>query len=322
MPHNADALVYKGVTCLNSAPNTYSGKILRGQRAVHALTLTVKAYACLVLWKLHQCQYPIGMIVYPSKGGKTMTYILVTNDDGVDAPGLFALATAMRQLGEVQVVAPATNQSASGHKKTLYQSIAVEQTTLRDGTPAVAVHGSPADCIAISALGMVKWPARIVVSGINRGANMGQDITYSGTVTAALEASIQGLAAVAVSLNHHTADEVEDYEEAARIAVRVVEQVLERGLPPLSILNLNVPVAKPVKGIRLTRQGIRIYNDALETDGDTAYRIGGEPPTGIVDEEGTDLWAVHRGYASLTPIHLDLTAHRFLADLAAWDITL
>ena len=131
-----------------------------------------------------------------------MTYILVTNDDGVQAPGLFALAEAMRSLGEVDVVAPARNQSASGHKKTLFTDIPVEKTTLRDGSPALAVDGSPADCIALTALGMSRWPPRLVVSGINRGANMGQDITYSGTVTAALEATINGVPRLA-DLAHH-----------------------------------------------------------------------------------------------------------------------
>jgi 5'-nucleotidase len=250
-----------------------------------------------------------------------VTYVLVTNDDGVHAPGIFALAKAMREIGEVEVIAPAINQSASGHKKTLKQDIPVQRTTLQDGTPALAVTGSPADCIAITALGMSRWPPNIVVSGINRGANMGQDITYSGTVSAALEATIHGVPAVAVSLANHGANSVEDYENAANIAVTVVRKVLEKGLPPLTIVNLNVPAIGPTPSIRLTRQGVRIYNDELDNEGEI-YRIVGPEPTGMTEEEGTDLWAVHNGYASLTPIHLDLTAHRFLADLAAWDITL
>lgn len=249
-----------------------------------------------------------------------MTDILVTNDDGVQAPGLLALAQALRQLGEVQVIAPARNQSASGHKKTLFQDIAVSQTRLADGTPALAVDGSPADCIALAALGIVAWPARIVVSGINRGGNMGQDITYSGTVTAALEASIQGVPAVAVSLADRHADQVAAYERAAGAAVAVVRRVLEHGLPPFTVLNLNVPPGE-FKGIRLTRQGLRIYTDELERCGDV-YRIVGPEPGGDINQIGTDLWAVHHGYASLTPLHLDMTVHRLLADLAAWDITL
>lgn len=250
-----------------------------------------------------------------------MTYILVTNDDGVYAPGIFALARAMREIGEVQVIAPATNQSASGHKKTLFQDIPVSQTVLDDGSDALAVSGSPADCIALAALGLAKWPPRIVVSGINRGGNMGQDITYSGTVTAALEATINGVPAVAVSLSQRDADHPDDYAEAARVAVQVVKKTLEKGLPPFTILNVNVPNGgQPVKGIRLCRQGLRIYNDELAKAGDI-YRIVGPEPTGVTDDEGTDLWAIHNGYASLTPIHLDLTAHHLMASVAAWDIT-
>jgi 5'-nucleotidase len=250
-----------------------------------------------------------------------LTNILVTNDDGVYAPGLLALATAMRSLGEVQVIAPSANQSAGGHKKTLFQAMAVKEATLADGTSALAVDGSPADCIALAALGMAKWPARVVVSGVNRGANMGQDITYSGTVTAALEATINGLPALAVSLTTTQADAYDDYVPAAQMAVQVVRRLLEKGLPPLTILNLNVPPGEAVKGLRLTRQGVRIYHDKLAQEGEH-YRITGPEPGGVTDEEGTDIWAVHNGYASLTPIHLDMTAHRFLADLAAWDITL
>ncbi len=250
-----------------------------------------------------------------------MTYILVTNDDGVMAPGLLALATAMRDIGEVQVIAPATNQSASGHKKTLFQDMPVSEVVMADGVTALAVDGSPADGIALAALGLAKWPPRIVVSGINRGGNMGQDITYSGTVTAALEATIHGVPAVAVSLDQRDADLKDDYTTAAQIAVRVVKIVLEKGLPPFTVLNLNVPKGKLINGLRLTRQGVRIYNDEIEQI-ESSYRIVGPEPTGMIDEEGTDLWAVHNGYASLTPIHLDLTAHRFLADLAAWDITI
>jgi len=250
-----------------------------------------------------------------------VTYILVTNDDGVQAPGILALVMAMRQFGEVRVVAPAINQSASGHKKTLYQDLPTAEVTLVDGTPALAVSGSPADCIALASLGAVQWPPRLVVSGINRGPNMGQDITYSGTVTAALESAIQSVPALAISLDNREANTVADYQLAAETAAKVVSYMLQKSLPPLTILNLNVPNRDEVRGIRLTRQGIRIYRDELEKDGNI-YRIVGPEPTGVTDEEGTDLWAIYEGYASLTPLHLDLTAHRFLADLAAWDIIL
>lgn len=249
-----------------------------------------------------------------------MVYLLVTNDDGIDAPGIQALAAAMKRLGDVRVSAPSTNQSASGHKKTLFQDIPFRKTELTDGTPALAVGGSPADCIAISALGAQKWPPRLVVSGINRGANMGQDITYSGTVTAALEATINGVPGIAISLDNHDADKVEDYAAAAEVAFAVVRRALEQVIPPFTILNVNVPAGE-VKGLRVARQGVRIYRDVLVQNGDS-YRIAGDRPSGILTEQGTDMWAVNNGYASITPIHLDMTAHKFMADLAAWDIDL
>jgi 5'-nucleotidase len=254
------------------------------------------------------------------KRSKNVAQIIVTNDDGVQAPGILALAAALRELGEVQVIAPSLNQSAGGHKKTLFQDIPVSEVVLADGSPAVSAGGSPADCIALAALGLVSWPPRLVVSGINRGPNMGQDVTYSGTVTAALESTIQGVPALAVSLDNRSANRVEDYQEAARVALVVARMMIEKDIPPLSILNLNIPNVAQVNGIRLTRQGVRIYTDQLVRDGNM-YQIVGPDPGGRLDEEGTDLWAVHNGYASLTPIHLDLTAHRFLANLAAWNIT-
>ena len=150
---------------------------------------------------------------------------------------------------------------------------------------------------------------------------MGQDVTYSGTVTAALEATIHGVPALAVSREANTRDDTdrpEEYAHAAELAAEVARRILEKGLPPFTILSLNMPGGES-RGLRLTRQGVRIYNDEIERNG-PYYRIAGDPPTGDVDEIGTDLWAVHRGFASLTPLHLDLTRHRFLAELSAWDL--
>jgi 5'-nucleotidase len=255
------------------------------------------------------------------KHGDSMTYILTTNDDGYDAPGILALSTAMREFGAVGVVAPARNQSASGHKKTLFNEIPYFNTQLADESPVLAVDGSPADCIAVAALGAYQWPPDLVVSGINRGANLGQDVTYSGTVTAALEASIHGVPAVAFSLESHDADKVEDYAVAAKVAIAVVRRVLNHSLPPLTILNVNIPNIKNLKGIRITKQGIREYCDELVRTENT-FQIAGPPPGGQTDKGGTDLWALHNGYVSVTPIHLDLTAHRFMADLASWNLGL
>ena len=162
-----------------------------------------------------------------------MTSILVTNDDGYDAPGIQALAEAMRALGDVKICAPKANQSASGHKITLFQNIEVSRGAVGQGIPALAVGGSPADCIALSLLGLVDASPDIVVSGINRGENMGQDLTYSGTVTAALEAAIHGIPAVAFSLARADADCLDHYKVAAQIAIPIVKMAARQGLAAL-----------------------------------------------------------------------------------------
>ena len=252
-----------------------------------------------------------------------MASILVTNDDGYAAPGILALATAMRALGDVQVCAPSSNQSASGHKITLFQDIRYRRCVIGGDIPTLAVDGSPADCIALSLLGLVDGKPDIVVSGINRGENMSQDLTYSGTVTAALEAAIHGYKAVAVSLADTRADCVDEYAVAAHVARIVARETLSRGLPPLTILNVNVPpvdTLDDLRGIRITRQGVRDYRDKLVHVRDGVAKFGGESPTGDLDEIGTDLWAVHRDYASVTPVHLDMTAHAIMADVMAWDL--
>ena len=254
-----------------------------------------------------------------------MASIIVTNDDGYDAPGILALAEAMAELGDVQVCAPAVNQSASGHKITLFQDISFARSTIGGDIPALAVGGSPADCIALSLLGLVDASPDIVVSGINRGENMGQDLTYSGTVSAALEAAIHGIPAVAFSLARADADCLEHYGVAAKVALPIVKMALARGLPPFTILNVNVPPVTQLadlRGIRLTRQGVRIYRDRLVEVAAGVVRVEGEPPGANTDELGTDVWAVHRNYVSVTPVHLDMTAHQFMADLAAWDLQL
>ena len=254
-----------------------------------------------------------------------VTSIIVTNDDGYDAPGILALAQSMRALGEVQVCAPAANQSASGHKITLFQDISYRRGVIGGDIPTLAVGGSPADCIALALLGLVDERPDIVVSGINRGENMAQDLTYSGTVTAALEAAIHGLPAVAFSLARADADCLDDYAVAARVAIPIVEMALTHGLPPFTILNVNVPPVQrleDLRGIRLTRQGLRVYRDRLVDVAEGVARVEGEPPTANTDELGTDVWAAHRDYVSVTPVHLDMTAHRFMADLEAWDLRL
>jgi 5'-nucleotidase len=249
-------------------------------------------------------------------------HILVTNDDGVRAPGLLALAGVMRQLGAVTVIAPHQNQSAIGHRKTMHKPLRAWQVRLADGTPAIASSGSPADAVALALLGLVAEPVHMVVSGINHGPNLSRDITYSGTVTAAMEGVIWNLPALAVSLD--TFGEA-DYAGAAEAALRVARLVAEHGLPPLTLLNVNIPALPPeqIAGVRVTRQGRRVYQDKLvqrlDPRGQPYYWIGGKAPGGDYDEEGTDVCAVAHGYISVTPITMDMTNHEAIGALQKWE---
>ncbi len=251
-------------------------------------------------------------------------HILVTNDDGVSAPGLLALAQTLRSLGTVSVLAPDHNWSASGHVKTLHRPLRVKETQLADGTPAFACDGAPSDCVALAVLGLLREKIDLVVSGINSNANLGHDVTYSGTVTAAMEAAIWGMPGIAVSLDvPENPTGVPDYGPAARLAGRVVRQVIEHGLPRNVLLNVNVPYLpdEQIQGVRITRQGLRVYRDSLDSRKDPRgrpyYWIGGEAPTGL-PEEGTDIGALAAGAVSITPLHLDLTSYTAMGELQSW----
>lgn len=250
-------------------------------------------------------------------------HILVTNDDGVWASGLLALAKEMRKLGRVTVFGPDRNWSVSGHVKTLDHPLRVRETTLADGSAAFASDGAPSDCVALALLGLID-PTDIVVSGINPSANISHDVTYSGTVTAAMEAVIANVKGIAVSLNApEAAKDSLDYTTAAIVARHVVEQVIADGLPEGAVLNVNVPYLKEseLKGYMITRQGLRVYRDALDERRDPRgrpyYWIGGEAPTGIA-EDGTDVGALAEGYVSITPLQLDLTNYKAMDTLKKW----
>ena len=252
-----------------------------------------------------------------------MTHILITNDDGVTAPGLLSLAQEMRKLGKVTILAPDRNWSASGHVKTMHRPLRVRDVQLRDGTLALASDGAPSDCVALALLGVVEDQIDLVISGINPNANIGHDITYSGTVTAAMEAVIGGIPGVAVSLDspeNHLG--VLDYAPAARAAHWVVAQLWSAGFPPRTVVNINVPYMKDeeIEGVLITRQGQRVYRDQLDhrkdPRGKSYYWIGGEAPTGVV-EDGTDYGAIKGGYVSVTPLQLDLTAYQIQDELKA-----
>ena len=239
--------------------------------------------------------------------------ILVTNDDGVTAPGLLALVQEMRRVGRVRVLAPDRNWSASGHVKTMHRPLRVWEVLLADSTAAFTSDGAPSDCVAVALLGYLDEKEDLVVSGINPNANIGHDVTYSGTVTAAMEAVIGGVPGIAVSLHspeNHLGDL--DYGPAARVARNIVERLFTNGMDSKTLLNVNVPYLTDheIKGVMVTRQGLRLYRDRLDerTDprGRPYYWIGGDAPTAVPDE-GTDFGALAQGYVSITPLDLDLT---------------
>lgn len=252
-------------------------------------------------------------------------HILVTNDDGVYAPGLLTLAQEMRALGKVTIFAPDHNWSASGHVKTMERPLRAHEVTLADGSTALTTDGAPSDSVALALLGLVKEKIDLVVSGINPHENIGHDVTYSGTVTAAMEAVIGGVPGIAVSLN--APDDfrgVLEYSTAARVARQVAGKVLSEGLPEGVLLNVNVPYLRldELKGFMVTRQGLRVYRDELvsRTDprGRPYYWIGGEFPTGV-EEQGTDYGAIKAGYVSITPLQLDLTAREAMGEIKKWE---
>jgi len=245
--------------------------------------------------------------------------ILVTNDDGYSAPGLLALKIALSKVGTALVVAPERNFTASGHVKTMHKPLRINPVELADGSTAYAASGAPSDCVALVLLGALDFMPDVVVSGINPNLNLGHDVTYSGTVTAAMEGSIGGVPSIAVS-----AASAEVYQDAADFTAGLVVNVFEKGLPRDVLLNVNVPL-RPFQGVRVTRMGKRVYRDELvvrhDPRGRPYYWIGGEQPSGIPDE-GTDIWAIQNGYVSVTPIQLDLTGHAWIESLRAWNLTL
>ena len=254
-----------------------------------------------------------------------MTHILVTNDDGVNAPGLLALVQAIRAIPgfEVSVLAPDHNWSACGHVKTMTRPLRVREVKLADGSAALSSDGAPSDCVAIAIMGAIEKPIDIVVSGINPNANVGLDVTYSGTVTAAMEASINGKPGIAVSLDAPEYHEGElDFDTAAKAAVKVILGLVADGLVinGQSIWNINLPYREDgnYQGVLYTKQGVRLYRDVLEKRldprGKPYYWIGGEAPTGLMDE-GTDYWAIKQGYISVTPLQMDMTNKALLGSL-------
>jgi 5'-nucleotidase len=248
-------------------------------------------------------------------GREERPLILVCNDDGIGAEGLRVLVESLRPLGEVVVVAPDRERSATGHSLTLNRPLRASH--LDDGW--YSVDGTPTDCVTLAVMGLLPRRPHLVATGINHGSNMGDDVTYSGTVASAFEATLQGIPAFAMSL---AGDGEYDFRGAGVFARRLAEEILERGLPRDTLLNVNVPNLAPdaICGVAVTRQGRRVYSETvvrkLDPRGKAYYWIGGIEPKW--ERQGdTDYDAVTNGWISVTPLHLDLTNHRAIDELKA-----
>jgi 5'-nucleotidase len=258
--------------------------------------------------------------------------VLLTNDDGLEAEGLQALRRALLEVPEVElaVVAPDGNRSATARSITTRRPLWVTEVPFDDGTVGYSCDGTPVDCVRLASLGLVgDFEPDLVVAGINHGSNLGDDITYSGTVAAALEGIVLGVPGLAVS-QQSVAREMDfrlghafDFDTAAAFAAQVVDRIDDVPLPEGTLLNINVPAGE-ARGVEVTRLGKRIYRDALEQvdsdeDGRKRFRIYGDAPI-YHDEEGTDLAAVAAGRIAVTPLHFDLTAEHGLEELRAYDL--
>jgi 5'-nucleotidase len=256
--------------------------------------------------------------------------VLLTNDDGIGARGLQELRRALLELDgvEVRVIAPDSNRSASARSITTRSPIWVEEVEFDDGTTGFATEGTPVDCVRFADLGLLGRRADLIVSGINHGSNLGDDVTYSGTVAAAFEGLVLGVPAIAVSQQAELggmgyAGREFNFTYSAQITREVVRKVVDDGLSPSTLININCPAGEP-SGIEVTRLGKRLYDDELklveEGEGKRRrYRIYGFEPS-HEDEDGTDLNAVAAGRVAITPIHFDLTDHGEIERLAGWDL--
>jgi 5'-nucleotidase len=257
--------------------------------------------------------------------------VLLTNDDGIQAEGLQALRRALVALPDVEVavIAPDGNRSATARSITFKRPLWVTETQFEDGHHGFACDGTPVDCVRLAALGLIDgFKPDVVVSGINHGSNLGDDITYSGTVAAALEGVMMDLPAVAIS-QQSVAGEMDfrlghafDFEVAAAFAAKVVDRLDDVPLPPGTLLNINVPCGEPTE-VEVARLGKRVYRDELllveEEDGRRRFRIYGDSPVHH-DEPGTDLSAVAEGRIAVTPLHFELTAEHGMDNLRAYDL--
>jgi 5'-nucleotidase len=256
--------------------------------------------------------------------------VLLTNDDGIQAAGLNAMRRALLRVPDVElaVIAPDSNRSATARSITTREPLWVDEIEFEDGTTGFATDGTPVDCVRFATLGLVEFQPELIVSGINHGSNLGDDITYSGTVAAALEGVVLGVPAIAVSQQSRLREmdfrlgQEFDFDLAAGFVARLVEELHEVPMPTGTLLNVNVPAGE-VRGVRACRLGKRIYQDRMELTEEAGsrrrYRIYGEAP-GYHHEEGTDFAAMADRHIAVTPLHFDLTDTAGVEELAGFDL--
>jgi 5'-nucleotidase len=243
--------------------------------------------------------------------------ILLSNDDGIQSEGIIALEKRLAPLGEVYTVAPEREQTSMSHALTLHRPLRVREVAPK----RLAIDGTPTDCVKLALTGLLPVRPNLVLSGINKGPNLGDDIIYSGTVSAALEGALLGIPAIAVSL---VTFENFDFTVAAEFTSTLVQHLQKQGLPPEMLLNVNVPALpkEQIKGWRFTRQGKRHYSEniveRIDPRGKKYYWIGGDD-LGFARDDGTDCMAVHEGYVSVTPLQVDMTNYKSLTDKPASD---
>jgi 5'-nucleotidase len=247
--------------------------------------------------------------------------ILVTNDDGIHAPGLVALVGRLCDVGDVVAIAPDRPRSATGHAITLHKPLRMQEVSLPGDIVGYSTNGTPSDCVVLGMSSLDPKP-QLVISGINQGPNLGEDLTYSGTVSAAMEAAICGVKAFAISI---ASFEISSFDVAADFAAYLADMIARQGLPPDTFLNVNVPDVEPsaIAGVAITRQGRRRYQSRVERRVDPRgrpyYWLGGDLYHEDIDT-ASDVGAIAADMISITPIHLDLTHHSFLKELRAWGI--
>ena len=247
---------------------------------------------------------------------------LVSNDDGIYADGIKALRRALEQLGEVIVVAPDRERSASGHGITIHRPLRTKLIKYKSGSSlGYAVDGTPADCVKLGLEALVEEPPDLVISGINLGPNLGTDVLYSGTVSAAFEGIINHVPAIAVSLNTWAEP---DFAHAAQFITEYIPHVLKHRPPPGVMLNINVPHGIRPKGIRVTKLGNRRYIDVVDRRTDPRGRVyfwmAGEPENIDEHDSETDVNAVKEGYVSVTPVQIDVTNYQYISKLKEWPV--